>query len=93
MFLGIYRPIRPEPESEGTAGSGQVPPSGEVGFDGNYQVFGDRVEVTDGNDTFTARWTVEDGSLVLGDLVTNGDPEPSPYSVVHSSHPWTRDDG
>ncbi len=69
------------------------PPSGEVGFDGNYQVFGDRVEVTDGNDTFTARWTVEDGEMVLSDVVTNGDPEPSPFSVVAASHAWTRDDG
>jgi hypothetical protein len=69
------------------------PPTGDVGFDGEYQVFGDRVEVTDGTDTFTARWSVEGGALVLSDLVTNGDSEPTPFSVVGTSHPWTRDDG
>jgi TRAP-type C4-dicarboxylate transport system substrate-binding protein len=69
------------------------PPSGLVGFDGTYQVFGDRVEVTGGEDTFTARWSVEGETLILSDVVLNGDPEPSPYSVVGASHPWTREDG
>jgi hypothetical protein len=69
------------------------PPNGEVGFEGNYQVFGDRVEVSDGNDTFTARWRVDDGALVLSELMTNGDPEATPFSVVGTSHPWTRADG
>ena len=68
-------------------------PDGTVGFVGSYQVFGDQVEVTNPDDTFTARWTVEDGALVLSDVVLNGDPEPSPYSVVNTAHPWTRDDG
>ena len=69
------------------------PSSGDVGFAGNYQVFGDRVEVTDGSDTFTARWIVDGETLIFSDLMLNGDPEPTPFTVVNTSHPWTRDDG
>jgi TRAP-type C4-dicarboxylate transport system substrate-binding protein len=56
----------------------------EVGFDGTYTVFRDDIEVTDGVDSFTARWSFDGTALAFTDV----DPSDSPFEVVWASHPW-----
>ena len=41
---------------------------GEVGFRGTYTVFRDSIEVTDGRDTVTARWSLDGERLRFTDV-------------------------
>lgn len=56
----------------------------EIGFSGTYTLFRDDIEVTDGVDSFTARWVYDGTTLTFTDV----QPADSPFDVVWASHPW-----
>lgn len=60
------------------------PETDEIGFEGDYTVFEDRIEVSDGVETITARWALDGDQLVFSDV----EPAASPFEVVWGSHPW-----
>jgi TRAP-type transport system periplasmic protein len=62
------------------------PGSDEPGFKGTYSVFRDTIEVTDGVDVVTARWSLDGERLTFTDVT----PENSPFEVVWESHPWQK---
>jgi TRAP-type C4-dicarboxylate transport system substrate-binding protein len=62
------------------------PGSGDIGFKGTYSVFRDTIEVTDGLDVVTARWSFDGERLSFTDVT----PENSPFEVVWESHPWEK---
>lgn len=57
----------------------------EIGFSGTYEVLRDRIELTDPEGTVTARWRLEDDTLVLTEVGPGCMDE-----VVWGAHPWTR---
>ncbi len=61
------------------------PESGDVGFEGEYTVYDDRIEITDGSDTITARWSFDGSQLTFSEV----EPTDTPFEVVWESHPWT----
>lgn len=64
-----------------------IDPGSDVpGFKGTYSVFRDGIEVTDGVDEVTARWSFVGGRLSFTDVT----PENSPFEVVWESHPWEK---
>ena len=60
--------------------------NGEIGFKGTYTAFHDSIEVTDGVDEVTARWSFDGEQLRFTDVT----PENSPFEVVWESHPWKK---
>jgi TRAP-type C4-dicarboxylate transport system substrate-binding protein len=56
----------------------------EIGFSGTYTLFREDIEVSDGVDSFTARWSYDGTTLTFADV----QPADSPFDVVWSSHPW-----
>jgi TRAP-type C4-dicarboxylate transport system substrate-binding protein len=62
------------------------PGSDEPGFKGTYSVFRDTIEVTDGVDKVTARWSFAGERLSFTEVT----PENSPFEVVWESHPWQK---
>jgi hypothetical protein len=59
---------------------------GEIGFNGTYTVFRDSIEVSDGVDTVTARWSFDGEWLRFSDVT----PENSPFEIVWETHPWAK---
>jgi TRAP-type C4-dicarboxylate transport system substrate-binding protein len=57
----------------------------ENGFVGTYDVFRDRIEVTDAIGTVSARWSFDGERLTLSDVVN---PLSCDDVVVWTSHPW-----
>src|SRR5262245_531052 len=59
-------------------------PGGDVGFKGRYTTSGDRIEVSDGPDTVTARWSFDGKQIRFTDV----NPEGSPFESVWEAKPW-----
>jgi hypothetical protein len=59
---------------------------GEIGFKGTYTVFRDTLEVSDGVDEVTARWSFEGKHLRFTEVT----PENTPFEVVWESHAWEK---
>jgi TRAP-type C4-dicarboxylate transport system substrate-binding protein len=61
----------------------------EGGWFGTYEVFRDRMELTDTAGTMTARWSFQEGRLVFSDMQ---DVIGCDDIVVWATHPWTLGD-
>jgi hypothetical protein len=59
---------------------------GEIGFKGTYTVFRDTLEVSDGVDEVTARWSFDGKQLRFTEVT----PENTPFEVVWESHAWEK---
>ena len=60
------------------------PPNHEAGFVGQYTVFRDRIEVSDGSDTVTANWSFDGENITFTDVT----PAQSPFEVIWESRPF-----
>ncbi len=65
-------------------------PGGEIGYQAGYSAFRGRLVTSDSPDELRVSYRVEGDELVLSDLTLNGSEGPSPYSVVWTSHSFTR---
>ena len=68
-------------------------PDGEIGYQARYSAFRGRLVTHDSPDELRVSYRVEGDELVLSDMTLNGSEEPSPYSVVWTSRPFTRQTG
>ena len=65
-------------------------PSGLIGYHAPYDAFRG-VVVTSGNeDKLRASYRVDGDHLMISDLTLNGSDKPSPYTVVWTTHPFSR---
>jgi TRAP-type C4-dicarboxylate transport system substrate-binding protein len=68
-------------------------PDGQIGYQARYSAFRGRLVTSDSPDELRASFRVDGDELVLSDMTLNGSEEPSPFSVVWTSHPFTRQTG
>jgi TRAP-type C4-dicarboxylate transport system substrate-binding protein len=76
-----------------TFADGQVTvtePSGTIGYRAAYDAFRGLVVTSGNEDELRASYRVDVDQLVISDLTLNGSDEPSPYTVVWTTHPFSR---
>ena len=76
-----------------TFADGQVTvtePSGTIGYRAAYDAFRGLVLSSGNEDELRASYRVDVDQLVISDLTLNGSDEPSPYTVVWTTHPFSR---
>src|SRR5215212_3872950 len=65
-------------------------PDGLIGYRAAYDTFRGLVVTTGNEDELRASYRVDGDHLILSDLTLNGSDRPSPYSVVWTTHPYSR---
>jgi TRAP-type C4-dicarboxylate transport system substrate-binding protein len=65
-------------------------PSGTIGYRAAYDAFRGLVVTSGNEDELRASYRVDGDQLVISDLTLNGSDEPSPYTVVWTTHPFSR---
>jgi TRAP-type transport system periplasmic protein len=68
-------------------------PGGEIGYQARYSAFRGRLETSDSPDELGVSYRIDGDELVLSDMTVNGSEEPTPFSVVWTTRPFTRQTG
>jgi len=68
-------------------------PEDEIGYQARYSAFRGSLVTSESPDELRVSYRVDGDQLVLSDMSLNGSEEPSPFSVVWTSKPFTRQAG
>jgi TRAP-type C4-dicarboxylate transport system substrate-binding protein len=65
-------------------------PSGTIGYHATYDAFRGLIVTAGSEDDLRASYRIDGNRLLISDLTVNGSHRPSPYTVVWTTHPFTR---